>query len=373
MTKIRSVVIMAGGSGERFYPSSRLRKPKQLLRLVDDNKTMIEEAVDRIVPLIPVEHIFIITSELLQNPIREALPQLPPENIVAEPAKKNTAPCLALICQYIAEHFASKGYSPEDISVAVLTADHFMRPADAFRSTVDTALSFAEDSGDIVTIGIVPTRPETGYGYIHTDQSANKLVKKVLSFKEKPNKETALSYIADQSYYWNSGMFFWRLDGFFRELALHATEIYSLCVDLSEQLKGKTNTVQQGAPSGIASIYDVMPSISIDYALMEKSQSIWVVPSTFSWDDVGSWDALFRTKDSDSNGNVTMGDVLIIDSKECVIVNEQQDEKIIACVGLENTVIVATNDVTVVCPVEHVQNVKKIVETLRKQNKTEYL
>lgn len=373
MTKIRSVVIMAGGSGERFYPASRLRKPKQLLRLVDDNKTMIEEAVDRITPLIPVEHIFIITSELLQDPIRRALPHVPPENVVAEPSKKNTAPCLALICTHIEKHYANRGYSPQDISVAVLTADHFMRPAEAFRSTVEIALKFVEEVGDIVTIGIVPTRPETGYGYIHTDQSSKEPVKKVLGFKEKPSKETALSYIADPAYYWNSGMFFWRLDGFFRELALHAPEIYSLSVDLGKQFVGKTSIVHQGAVIGTSEIYHAMPSISIDYALMEKSKSIWVVPSSFSWDDVGSWDALFRTKESDNNGNVIMGEVIMIESKDCVIVNEQKQQNIIACVGLENTVIVATDDVTVVCSVEQVQNVKKIVETLRHQNKMEYL
>ncbi len=373
MTKIRSVVIMAGGSGERFYPASRLRKPKQLLRLVADDKTMIEEAVERIAPLIPVEHIFVITSELLQDAIREALPHVPPENIVAEPAKKNTAPCLALICKHIEKHYAIKDYRPQDISVAVLTADHFMRPAEAFRSTVETALKFVEDVGDIVTIGIVPTRPETGYGYIHTDHSSEEQVRKVLGFTEKPDKVTALSYIADPAYYWNSGMFFWRLDGFFRELALHAPEIYTLSVDIGQRLNGQTSNVQHGSVIGISEMYNTMPSISIDYALMEKSKSIWVVPSSFSWDDVGSWDALFRTKESDSNGNVIMGEVVMLESKDCVIVNEQKHHTAIACVGLENTVVVATDDVTVVCPVEHVQNVKKIVETLRKQNKIEYL
>lgn len=364
---------MAGGSGERFYPASRLRKPKQLLRLVSDSATMIEEAVARIEPLIPAQHIFVITSELLQNPIREVLPTIPPENIIAEPAKKNTAPCLALACQYIADRYRALGYSLHEISTAVLTADHFMRPADSFRSTVETALLHAEQEGNLVTIGIIPSRPETGYGYIQIDKNDKAAVKKVVAFKEKPDRETALQYVNDESYYWNSGMFFWRLDAFFQELSIHAPTINGLCQQLENVLHNATNNIVEGAPIGTRDIFELMPSISIDYALMEKSLRIRLVPSTFSWDDVGSWDALFRTKICDENGNVLLGDVISLDSKNSIIVNEQSNNRVIACVGIEDTVIVGTDDITVICPVDQVQNVKKVVENLRSQNKQEYL
>ncbi len=372
MSFVRTVVIMAGGSGERFYPSSRIRKPKQLLRLVSDTKTMIEEAVERIAPLINHDNIFVITSEILQKPIRNVLSFLPPQNIIAEPAKRNTAPCLALSAVFIAERFAEQGISPDTISMAVLTADHFMRPAEKFRETVDNALSHAENSGDLVTIGIVPSRPETGYGYIQTEKG-NATVKRAIAFKEKPDIETARQYIADESYFWNSGMFFWRVDTFLNELEKHASEISGALPAMSHVLHHKTNEVFNGSPEGVAQLFAPLPNISIDYAIMEKSEQIAVVPSNFSWDDVGSWDALYRTKQPDTNGNVMMGEVLLIDCKDTIAVNECDGNKLVALIGMNETVIVETNDVTVVCPANRVQEVKKIVETLRAEGKKEFL
>lgn len=372
MSFVRTAVIMAGGSGERFYPASRLKKPKQLLNLVSDDRTMIEEAVERITPLIPTDNIFIITSEVLQEPIRKVLQSIPPENIIAEPAKRNTAPCLALSGIFIAERFREKGISPERISMAVLTADHFMRPAEKFRQTVDKALSHAENSQDLVTIGIVPSRPETGYGYIQTEKSELP-VKRALAFKEKPDFETAQRYIQDESFFWNSGMFFWRLDTFFHELQRSAREIYSSLSLLGNELREKTENVFQGAPTGLYDIFSQLPNISIDYAVMEKSSNIAVVPSNFAWDDVGSWDALFRTKERDNSGNVVVGNTIIIDCENAIAVNENNGNKMLALVGIRDTVIVETNDVTVVCPVHRVQEVKRVVEQLRSEGKTEYL
>lgn len=372
MSFVRTVVIMAGGSGERFYPSSRIRKPKQLLRLVSDTKTMIEEAVERIEPLVNRDNIFIITSEILQEPIRAVLSSIPPQNIIAEPAKRNTAPCLALSAVFVAERFAEKGISAENISMAVLTADHFMRPADKFRQTVDTALTHAEVSGDLVTIGIVPTRPETGYGYIQTENN-NEIIKRALAFKEKPDSETAQRYIANESFFWNSGMFFWRVDTFLNELQKHAPAIAVSLPFISELLHNKTNTVFSGAPKGVAELFDPLPNISIDYAIMEKSEHIAVVPSNFSWDDVGSWDALYRTKEQDARGNVCMGNTLLIDCENTIAVNESSGNKIVALIGMNETVVVETDDVTVVCPAGRVQEVKKIVETLRAEGKKEFL
>ena len=209
----RTAIIMAGGSGERFWPLSRKEKPKQLLNLSSEDKMMIEESIERIAPVIKPEDIYIITSSLLQKPIRKALPQLPEENIIAEPYKRNTAPCLALGAAFIKAKYAAEGIEDKDISIAVLTADQMISPADGFVKTVTAALDYVEEHPVIATIGILPGRPETGYGYIEVKEAFEKgyeniEIKPVLSFREKPNPEAAAKYLEDGRFLWNSGMFF---------------------------------------------------------------------------------------------------------------------------------------------------------------------
>lgn len=371
----RTVLIMAGGSGERFWPLSRRTKPKQLLKLVSPDKTMLDEAIERISPLIAPEHIFVITSEALQPIMREHLPLLPPENIIAEPMKRNTAPCIALGAAYIAERYPA--LKSDEISIAVLTADHYIENTELFCAAVDAALNHAETTGNIVTFGVHPARPATGYGYIEiaaVTHEANTTAHglqalPVESFHEKPSLETAQEFLRQGRFFWNSGMFFWRLDTIVNGLERHLPDVGLKIKNLRIALKGKTLETPIGAPDGTSAIFQVMPDISIDYGLMERAHHVAVVCVDFGWDDVGSWDALERVYEPDSAGNINVGGSLLLESKNCIVMNSVGDDVLsVAAIGIENLVIVATKDGILVCPKDRVQDVRKVVTALREQS-----
>lgn len=349
------VIIMAGGSGERFWPLSRMARPKQLLKLTSATAMMIEEAIDRITPIVPLENILIITSERLQTPIREALPHLPPENVIAEPAKRNTAPCLALGASVIRTRTKD-----DDACMAVLTADHFIGDAEAFRRDVWKALDFARTHDALVTMGIPPSRPETGYGYIEVSgggHDAHEIVP-VTSFKEKPDVATATEYVASGAYLWNSGMFFWSVASLEKAMMSCLPEVGAAIAPMASALS---------ANASINETFASLPDISIDYGVMERANNVYVIPASFPWDDVGSWDALPRMQTQDDGGNVIQGRVIIVDSMNNVIVNASTREHVLTAVGLHDHVVVITDDATMICPKDRAQDVKKIVTTLRSQ------
>ena len=373
----RTAVIMAGGSGERFWPLSRKHKPKQLLSLISD-KTLIEESIERIVKLIPPDDIFIITGEHLLKPMRDALPQIPPENIVAEPFKRNTAPCLALSAAFIAERYAGQ-YKPDEISVAVLTADQIIHPADGFRDTIKAALEYVENWKVIGIIGIQPSRPETGYGYIEVENSflaAGKVpeIKQVLQFHEKPFHEKALEYVQSGKFLWNSGMFFWRLDIFIQNMEIHLEEVGLKIGAMRQCFKDNTRKALDTANEQVSSIFEAFPDISIDYGIMEKTRDAVVVRALFDWDDVGSWDALERVGKIDDSNNIIDGNATTVETKDCIIINKSKiSETKVACYGMENIVIVVTDDAILVCPKDRVQGVKKCVEKIRSERGEQWL
>ncbi|MBK9249871.1 MAG: mannose-1-phosphate guanylyltransferase [Ignavibacteria bacterium] len=309
---IRTAVIMAGGSGERFWPLSRKNRPKQLLALTSE-KMMIEEAIERIQTLIPIEHIYIFTSEILQTPIREELPALPPENVVAEPSKRNTAPCLAFAAVFLTEKYK---VPTSELSMAVLTADHYISTVDQFVETVENALHYAESNNALVTIGIPPTRPETGYGYIEINNTGNDgIITSAVSFREKPTYETALSFLKSGNFLWNSGMFFWRLDTLLDSFRSNLPEIGSSLAELGDLLKTRTSLIIDGSIPEIRSLYKQFPDISIDYGIMEKAGNVAVARALFLWDDVGSWDSLDRMRPQDTS-------VMSIRGKMCCSIQE---------------------------------------------------
>ncbi len=355
------VVIMAGGSGERFWPMSRMRRPKQLLSLTRPDMSMIEEAIARIEPLVPSERILIITSEVLRDPIRAALPNLPPDNVIAEPAKRNTAPCLALACSAI----EAREQGPA--LMAVLTADHFIGDAEAFRADVARALAFAAEEDALLTLGIPPTRPETGYGYIHVHGTPTRgTVMKVDEFKEKPNYETALEYVVSGKYLWNSGMFFWRTSTL-------RTAMHTALPEVGVHIETMTQCLRANDANGLATVFVSMPDISIDFGVMERAPNVYVVPATFPWDDVGSWDALERMHERDANENVTDGDVVCVDTSGSVLVNAIGNGHTVTSVGIDDVVVVVTPDATMVCAKSRAQDVKKIVQELRSRGRDELL
>jgi mannose-1-phosphate guanylyltransferase len=358
----RFAVIMAGGSGERFWPASRRARPKQLLRLTDDRLSMLEEAIERIAPLVPPANILVATSEILAGPIAEAIPALPRENVIAEPEKRNTAACLALAAAHLVHRYGDPG----ELAMAVLTADHKIGAPDQFRATVDAALRFVTVNEALVTIGVVPNRPETGYGYIEVAPAGPRAAEPlatwpVAQFREKPDLETAREYASSGRHLWNSGMFFWRVSTFLKGLANHMPAL----AKATEEMTSALSTDRPGPV--LREIFRSLDDIPIDVGLMEKAHNVHVIRAVFPWDDVGAWDALARTRTPDENGNVTTGDAVLIDTRDSIVFNETGDKMAVAVIGLEGVVVATTPDGVLVCPKDRAQDVRRALQQLRER------
>jgi mannose-1-phosphate guanylyltransferase len=372
-------IIMAGGAGNRFWPLSRINKPKQLIQFEENSLTLLEEVIERAKSFLKIENIFIITNQYLQEPIRELLIHLPAENIIAEPLKRNTAPCLALASAIISAKMQSKGISPENILVSVLTADQRIFPIKSFTKTVETLLRFVEYNETLGTIGVRPERPETGYGYIEVDEefdhaSQNIQIKPLKTFHEKPNSEKALIYFNSSRYLWNSGMFFWRLDVFNQKMKKYYPIIGEKIEDMHNILVSKQYDPDLTRNEQILSIYSTFPDISIDYALMEKAKKIIVARATFSWEDLGSFDTLPRIFKVDNKQNYVRGNVSLIDVDNSIVINSsEKSDMIVAALGISELVVAATDDAIMICPKGRVQEVKRIVEKLQNDSKTKWL
>lgn len=375
---IKTAIIMAGGSGERFWPLSKQTNPKQLLKLINPEKTMLEESIDRILGIIPSENIFIITGEKILDNIKSIVKTIPEENIIAEPHKRNTAPCLALASSVIMSKFKSQILNNKNIKIvtAVLTSDHIMTPVEKFQEDVNNALDFAAFNDSIVTIGIKPNTPETGFGYIELGEKIENNIKSetlenyiVNSFKEKPNLETAQKYLLQGNFLWNSGMFFYNLDYFNQELEKNLIEVGGKINQMAEIISSKDKITDGVKLTG--DLFSQMPDISIDFGLLEKTKTVNVIKSNFKWDDLGSWDSVEKYLEIIGE-NAVKGSHIAIESKGNIVYNYSND-KMIAIVGIEDLIIVNSDDVIMVCPKDKAQDVKKIVTELKLQNKNEYL
>lgn len=342
-------MIMAGGAGTRFWPMSRRHRPKQLLSLFG-GKPMIAETVARFEGLVPIEQIIVVTADGLVDAIREAVPNLPHGNILAEPVGRNTAPAIGLA----ASEILRRSGDPATV-MTVFPSDHFIRDVPRFRETVALAARIAS-SGAIVTLGIEPTTPETGYGYIRRGEMADDGSAAVEQFVEKPPRETALEYFADGNYLWNAGMFAFRLDTILGEIERQMPALHGALGAIAEAL-----TV--GDLVRYAELFEKLESISIDYGVMEKATSVRVIPVSFGWSDVGHWDTLPEVASTDARGNVTIGDVVAIDCDDSVLVGH--DRRVLAAVGLQRIVVVDSEDAILVAPRDRVQEVRKVVESLR--------
>ena len=356
---ILTAVIMAGGKGERFWPKSRIRCPKQFLSLTGDGETMLQKTFQRISGFVEPAHIFIVTNGEYMPLVREQLPDVPEENLLAEPAPRNTAPCISLAAAVIAKRYG-------DATMIVLPADHLVRHEEICADVLLRAASAAAETDALVTIGITPTYPETGYGYIAFSRAKNlpRGVYHVDSFKEKPDIETARSYVNSGDYLWNSGMFVWKTNVFLEAVRKHLPAAYEITEELQSACDTPDfeNVLQKRFPD--------MPSISVDFGILEKAERICTIPGSFGWDDVGSWPALRRVAKTDTNGNYRDGDILTIGTRNCVFSGR---EKLIAAVGLENIVVVDTEDALLVCDIDAAQNIKKITEMLREPGRGELL
>ena len=356
-------VIMAGGVGSRFWPKSRERSPKQFLEIVGSG-TMIQNTVTRIQSIVPAMNTFVVTNKLQEELTYKQLPFIPKENILIEPVGRNTAPCIGLAASLIHK------IDPKAIMI-VLPADHVIRNVDEFLRVLDQAAKVAEISDALITIGIKPSRPETGYGYIQFDEEPqtsnpykNEGVLRVKTFAEKPNLETAERFLQSGDFLWNSGMFVWKAQSILKEIEVHMPDLHVQLKTLNQ----KPGTAEfRGA---LEQAYGIIRSISIDYGVMEKAGNVFVAKGDFGWSDVGSWDEVVRLASTDNDHNSIKGVVIAKDATGNYI---DAGDKIVAVVGVEDLIIVTTADAVLVCRKGQSQNVKEIVDYMRRKQMNDEL
>lgn len=340
-------LIMAGGKGERFWPLSTDEKPKQFLKLLGE-ETMIQMTVNRLKELIPFERIFVITGKRYLYLVKEQLPQLPSRNIIAEPMGKNTAPCIALSAFIIKKYY-------EDATIAVLPSDHLIRNEEEFRNVIAAADSFIKENKEaIVTLGMKPDRAEIGYGYIKAHKTfsiVNGLkIKNVDVFVEKPNIIKAEEYLKDGDFLWNGGMFVWKAENILRLTEKYLKNTYEI-------LKEIVCETEESYEQKLKNNYTLVDNVSIDYAIMEKLENIYVIPSQLGWDDVGTWYSVERCREKDSNNNVCIGNIININSKNNIIVGRN---KPVIISGLDDIFVVESDDVILIGNKDDIKDIKDI-------------
>jgi mannose-1-phosphate guanylyltransferase len=350
-------VIMAGGIGSRFWPRSRKRKPKQVLNIFGSN-TLLQETVARVSGLIPPSEILVVTTAELTDHIRNQLPDLDKKNIIVEPVGKNTAPCIGLAALEIQKR------DPDGIMV-VLPADHLISDRKRFVHCLEQAVNTAQNDDSLVTIGITPTQPETGYGYIQFDPKA---VGKhgaygVKTFAEKPHLEAAQRFLESGDFLWNSGIFIWSVKRIIAEIEHSLPELYAALMAIAE-LSGKDKKAK------FKHIYSGLRPISIDYGVMERARNVAVVKGDFIWSDIGNWAEVYRLSPKDKAGNVNLNGHILIDTSNCMI---DSSDRLVAVVGVQDLIIINTRDALLICHRDHAQNVKRVVEHMERNKLDKYL
>ncbi len=358
-------VILAGGGGTRLWPKSRTKTPKQFLKLTS-NDTMVQVAVQRITKVVDWDHIIVVTNQMYVDEIRQELPLIPAENIIAEPEKKDTAMAMLAGALY------AYAKDPEAI-VMNAASDHVITNVDQFVKVMNAAVKVATEQKYLITVGIRPTRPETGFGYIKIGKSLKKLdgsldLFKVDSFKEKPNQEVAQQFLDDGHYFWNANMYVWSATTLIESFKKHMSEMFELTEKLAKLSPTKFH---QELPA----IYAKVQAISIDYAISEKADNLVLIPGDFGWNDVGDWKVVYDLGKADENGNVIINDSanpnsLLINSKNNFI---QSNDRLIALYGVSDFVIVDTPEILMIIPKEKSQDVKKIVEKLKADGRKDHL
>ena len=360
-------VIMAGGAGTRFWPASRSLRPKQLLPLAGDSKeTLLAATVRRLAPLVTEDRVIVVTGEHLAEATANAVPGVPRAQILCEPAPRNTAPCIAWANAVIAR------LDPDAI-VAVLPSDHFIADEAEFRRVLERALETAA-AGRVTTVGIVPTRPETGYGYIEVGESipgvAVEGAKSVARFVEKPDRTRAEAFLAGGKHLWNAGMFFFRASDMTKLVGEHLPDLAAGVAKIDEAARSgndaKTTEV-------VKAVFPTLPSVSIDVGVMEKAAGLAVVPGEFGWNDVGSWQSAWELGSPDANGNALAVGAIAIDAKNNLVRTLGTGKKVVALVGVNDLVVVETEDALLVIPRDRAQDVRLVVDALKAAKRTELL
>lgn len=348
-------LIMAGGSGTRFWPASRARAPKQFLN-VAGNRSMLQLTVDRLLPMIPIRDIYIVTAASQVNLVRSHLPALAPQNIIIEPFGMNTAACIALSSEYL------KQYYENDTTMIVLPADHVIRDTDAFLAALQKA-DLAAQKERLITFGILPDYPATGYGYIEAGALQEDGLYAVKRFQEKPDRATAQSFLTQGNFYWNSGMFCWSIASIDAAFRSYLPEMANLCSQISSLWQSA------GFDADISSIYAKLPRLPIDIGIMEQAESRFVIPVDLGWSDVGSWKALADISGGDADGNYSKSAYLAVDAQNNFI----HSSKFTALIGVQELCVIETPDAILVCPKSRSEEVKKVVDYLKAKQHQELL
>jgi mannose-1-phosphate guanylyltransferase len=354
------VAIMAGGIGSRFWPMSRTAYPKQFLDVLNTGKTLIQWTYERYTQFIPAENIYIVTSEEYVSIVEKQLPNLPKENILAEPSKKNTAPCIA----YISFKLAQK--DPQATFV-VAPSDHLILEQENFQKIVEQSLDFVSNIKALATLGIMPTNPNTGYGYIQYEGlEVSKGVYKVKTFTEKPTVEIAASFLASGDFLWNAGIFAWKASTIIAAFEKYQPEMF----ELFDGEKANFNTASE--KQSIQKIYPQCVNISIDIAIMEKAENVYVIPASFGWSDLGTWNSAYEAMEKDYFANAVASDnVIVIDATKCMI-NAPKD-KLVVVQGLDDFIVVDTKDVLLICSKEKEQSIKEYVAEVKRHKGDKYI
>ncbi len=360
MTEHLYALIMAGGGGTRLWPLSRQAHPKQMLKLFGD-RTMFQLTVDRLDSLLPLHHVFVVTSADQVAPLAEQIPNLPRENFIVEPLGRGTAPCIGLSALHLR-------HRDPDAVMAVLSADHIIKRRQVFQDVLRAAYQVAEQ-GYLVTLGIAPTYPSTGYGYIcraaFLGEAKGFKAFRVERFTEKPDAETAVRFLAEGRYAWNSGMFIWRVDRILEEIRKLMPALYETLETLGQAL---------GSPAYEEKLQQLWPALhkeTVDYGIMEKADKVAVIPADLGWSDIGSWASVMAQHEADTSGNVTVGDALTLDAERTLVFSA--GKRLITTVGVQDLIVVDTPDALLVMPRSQVQRVRDVVKELKDQGREEVL
>lgn len=353
------VAIMAGGIGSRFWPYSRVNKPKQFLDVLNTGESLMQLSYNRFKHVCPIENIYIVTNEDYIDLVKEQLPEIKDDQILAEPVRRNTAPCIA----YVSQKIYAKN---RNAKIVVSPSDHLILKELDFIKTIESALTFVENHEVLLTLGIQPTRPDTGYGYIQHEDEANNGVYKVKAFTEKPDKELAKTFYKSGDFLWNSGTFIWKASSIVAAFKQYLPEIY----EAFEKCEAYFYTDNE--QKVISSAYTECTSISIDYGIMEQADNVYVIPANFGWSDIGTWTSLYEVYEKDYLKNAVKGDLVhMYDSADNMVV--VPDEKLVVLNGLKDYCVIDTNDVLMIFKKDREQEVKKITADLKNQKLDKYL
>ena len=360
MSKNHYVAIMAGGIGSRFWPMSRTNFPKQFLDIMNSGRTLIQATYDRFAKFIPAENIYVVTSAQYVDIVAKQLPELSPANILAEPSRKNTAPCIAYVS------YKLHALNP-NANLICAPADHLITDEEGFKKVCSDALHFTSHIKALVTLGIKPSSPNTGYGYIQYDQHAvSENVYKVKTFTEKPDLQLAKTFVASGDFLWDAGIFVWQVKNIIKAFEKHLPEMN----EVFDAEKSHFNTKKE--KDAIERIYPQCVNISIDYGVMEKADNVYIIPSSFGWSDLGTWASAYENLDKDYLGNAVAGNnVIVIDATHNVV--HADNKKLIVLQGLDDFVVVDTKDVLLICKKEKEQEIKEYVAEIKRSKGDKYL